>query len=90
MASYRGEFEFAHPRFPEGSQAAYSSTGPVDISSPDIIYSTEDNEAIDTYIRKNGPYIFLPSTIVLTACQLQLRGILYAGSKSPFSDTDNS
>jgi alcohol oxidase len=60
MASYRGEFEPGHPRFPQGSQAATgASTGPVDVSSPDIIYSTEDNQAIDTYHRERGLYILL-------------------------------
>jgi len=54
MASYRGEFEPGHPRYPEGSQAACkASTGPVDASSPDLIYSAEDNVAIDTYHREN-------------------------------------
>jgi alcohol oxidase len=55
MASYRGEFEPRHPRFPEGSQAAANvSTGPVDASSPNIVYSAEDNEAIDTFNREMG------------------------------------
>ena len=58
MASYRGEFESGHPSFPEGSQAATGAKpGPVAISSPDIVYSVEDNEAIDNHHRKTGPYI---------------------------------
>ena len=58
MASYRGEFEPGHPRFPEGSQAATGAKpGPVDISSPDIVYSAEDNEAIDIHNRESGLYI---------------------------------
>jgi alcohol oxidase len=61
MATYRGEFEPDHPRFPEGSQAGTRiSTGPVDVSSPDIIYSAEDNEAIDIFNRERGQSI--PST----------------------------
>lgn len=58
MASYRGEFEPGHPRYPEGSQAACKAlTGPVDVNSPEIIYSAEDNEAIDIYHRENSLYI---------------------------------
>jgi hypothetical protein len=69
MASYRGEFKPGHPRYPEGSQAATNaSTGPVDVSSPDITYSTEDDEAIDTYHRENGVYILLRS--ILVECSL--------------------
>ncbi|KAF8237035.1 alcohol oxidase [Tricholoma matsutake] len=57
MTSYRGEFAPGHPSFPEGSQAACKvATGPVDVSSPDIVYSSEDNEAIDAFHRKTiGP-----------------------------------
>jgi alcohol oxidase len=58
MASFRGEFKPTHPRFPEGSKAEAAATrGPVDVLSPDIAYSPEDNEAIDTFHRASGPYI---------------------------------
>jgi alcohol oxidase len=68
MASYRGEFEPGHPRYPEGSQAACkASTGPVDASSPDLIYSAEDNVAIDTYHRENSLYTTLEPVALLTA-----------------------
>ena len=70
MASYRGEYKHGHPRFSEGSQAATNaSASPVDISSPDIVYSAEDDEAIDTYCRETGLYYTrLPSIIyILTA-----------------------
>jgi hypothetical protein len=47
MASYRGKFQPGHPRFPIGSQTAINlSTAPVDVSSPNIAYSSEDNKAI--------------------------------------------
>lgn len=53
MACYRGEVEYRHPQFPEGSQAASRvSAGPVEASAADIIYSAEDNEAIDAFHRK--------------------------------------
>jgi hypothetical protein len=78
MACYRGEYVRDHPRFPEGSRAAVGvSTAPVDISSPDIIYSTEDNEAIDRYHRERGPYVLLLPIAMLTTSQLGLHGTLY-------------
>ena len=81
MTSYRGEFHPGHPQFPEGSQAsARILTGPVDVSSSDIIYSAEDNEAIDIFHRKSGqsiPSSSLQLISMFTVFQLGLRGILY-------------
>jgi len=60
MPSYRGELSTGHPSFAEGSQAASKpSTGPVAISAPNIIYSAEDDEAIDTFHRERGLFIIL-------------------------------
>lgn len=79
MACYRGEVEYRHPQFPEGSQAASRvSAGPVEASAADIIYSAEDNEAIDAFHRKRGLYIriLLCSIAMFIAFQLGLRIIL--------------
>lgn len=55
MDSYRGEFDLGHPQYPQGSRAANDgSAQPAGVSSPDIVYSDEDNQAIDEYHRKNG------------------------------------
>ncbi|KAG1784358.1 GMC oxidoreductase-domain-containing protein [Suillus plorans] len=52
MASYRGEVAAGHPDFPEGSAAACrEASGPVDLNAPDIVYTTEDDEAIDRFHR---------------------------------------
>ncbi|KAG1870401.1 GMC oxidoreductase-domain-containing protein [Suillus tomentosus] len=52
MASYRGEVAAGHPYFPEGSAAACrEASGPVDLNAPDIVYTTEDDEAIDRFHR---------------------------------------
>ncbi|KAJ7731929.1 hypothetical protein DFH07DRAFT_991055 [Mycena maculata] len=52
MEAYRGEFALEHPSFSTGSAAACGETeGPVPISAPDIVYSVEDDEAIDNYHR---------------------------------------
>jgi alcohol oxidase len=52
MPSYRGELAQAHPKFPERSAAACGeASGPVDINAPDIVYSAEDDEAIEQFHR---------------------------------------
>ncbi|KAG2037023.1 GMC oxidoreductase-domain-containing protein [Suillus americanus] len=52
MASYRGEVTAGHPNFPEGSAAACGEvSGPVDLNAPDIIYTAEDDEAINQFHR---------------------------------------
>jgi alcohol oxidase len=53
MASYRGEVPAGHPDFPEGSAAACrEASGPVDLNAPDIVYTAEDDEAIDRFHRE--------------------------------------
>lgn len=55
MQVYRGEFASGHPDFPEGSHAVPRAyVQPVEISSPDIKYSVEDDRAIDEFNRKSG------------------------------------
>ncbi|KAG2153874.1 GMC oxidoreductase-domain-containing protein [Suillus clintonianus] len=54
MSSYRGEVTAGHPDFPEGSAAACKEvSGPVDLNAPDIIYTAEDDEVIDKFVRDN-------------------------------------
>ncbi|KAG2153872.1 GMC oxidoreductase-domain-containing protein [Suillus clintonianus] len=54
MPSYRGEITAGHPSFPEGSAAACGKqTGPVDLNAPDIIYTAEDDKAIEKFHRDN-------------------------------------
>ena len=55
MKYYRGEVVSSHPKFPKGSAAEIrGSATPVDISAPDIVYTKEDDEAIDRYNREIG------------------------------------
>ena len=54
MPIFDGELLEGNPTFAKGSSAAYADSGPADISAPDIIYSADDDEAIDTYIRNFG------------------------------------
>lgn len=54
MPSYRGEFVPLHPKFPEGSAAAcVSLDGPPDVANiKDIVYTPEDNAAIEAWARQ--------------------------------------
>ncbi|KAG2088378.1 uncharacterized protein F5147DRAFT_587704, partial [Suillus discolor] len=52
MSSYRGEVTAGYPDFPEGSAAACKeASGPVDLNAPDIIYTAEDDKAINQFHR---------------------------------------
>ena len=58
MKLYHGDLQVGHPAFAEGSQAATQSVGtPVEISASKIVYSKEDDDAIDEYHRRTGSYI---------------------------------
>ena len=55
MEFYRGDLQVGHPSFAEGSQAATQLAGvPVEISAPKIVYSKEDDDAIDEFHRRTG------------------------------------
>ena len=57
MEFYRGDFQDGHPTFAEGSQAATQLAGtPVEISASKIVYSKEDDDAIDEFHRRTGSY----------------------------------
>ncbi|KIJ67561.1 GMC oxidoreductase [Hydnomerulius pinastri MD-312] len=52
MPCYRGEVAPGHPQFAADSPAlCKEADGPVPISAPDIVYSAEDDEAIDDFHR---------------------------------------
>jgi len=55
MKFYRGEVISSHPKFPKGSAAeTRSSAMPVQIKAPDIVYTKEDDEAIDLFNRESA------------------------------------
>jgi alcohol oxidase len=57
MKFYRGDLQIEHPNFAEGSQAATQKADtPVEISVSEIVYSKEDDNAIDEYHRRKGSY----------------------------------
>ncbi|EJD41743.1 putative methanol oxidase [Auricularia subglabra TFB-10046 SS5] len=53
MPCYRGEFVPAHPAFLPGSKAACAfAPGPVPLDEPDMMYSSEDDAALETWVRQ--------------------------------------
>ena len=54
---YHGDFQVGHPAFSEGSQAATQPIGtPMEISASKIVYSKEDDDAIDERHRRAGSH----------------------------------
>ncbi|KAI1785923.1 alcohol oxidase-like protein [Ganoderma leucocontextum] len=55
MSSYRGEYTPDRPKFPAGSAAAVppNHTTPISIDAPDIVYTKEDDQAIDDFLKAN-------------------------------------
>jgi alcohol oxidase len=53
MPSYRGEHALLHPRFPEGSAAACVRLNGPPEEVEDIVYSPDDNAAVEAYVRQN-------------------------------------
>ncbi|KIK56895.1 hypothetical protein GYMLUDRAFT_173601 [Collybiopsis luxurians FD-317 M1] len=53
MKSYRGELASGHPKFIEGTPASVvpRAPGPVSTSASDIVYTAEDDKAIDDFLR---------------------------------------
>lgn len=57
MPHYRGELQLKHPVFPAGSAAECKERdGPVPIDAPNIVYTTEDDKAIDHFHRTQGEF----------------------------------
>ncbi|KAJ7738319.1 GMC oxidoreductase-domain-containing protein [Mycena metata] len=52
LPSFRGVFFPGHPQFPEVSAAAVEETTPVPLDAPKIVWSAEDDKAIDVFLRQ--------------------------------------
>ena len=67
MPHFRGEPPILHPAFPPGGPASVitHADGPVAFDSPRIVYSKEDERALEAFAYANGAYIMcsLLSTI---------------------------
>ncbi|KAF7348436.1 GMC oxidoreductase [Mycena venus] len=53
LPSFRGAFDMGHPQFSHDSPAALKDTAPVSLEAANIVYTAEDDLAIDTYMRQN-------------------------------------
>ena len=59
MPLYRGELPEWHPAFPAGSDAASKVVNtPVGIDAPKLVYTAEDDAAIDEFHRNRGTVSF--------------------------------
>ncbi|KAI0810323.1 GMC oxidoreductase [Xylaria sp. FL0064] len=67
MEIFRGEVAITHPEFPAGSQAACTE-GPVLDSTAELQYSSEDDRAIEDWLRKNVNTTWHP----LGTCRMSL------------------
>ena len=55
MGCYRGEYVANHPEFAKASVAVcQEEIKPAAVDAPDLVYSEEDERAIDAYTRKFG------------------------------------
>ncbi|CAE6472065.1 unnamed protein product [Rhizoctonia solani] len=55
MPGYRGEYAPLHPRFPEGSAAScIRLDGPPSVSVQDLVYTPDDNIAVEEFVRERG------------------------------------
>ena len=55
MSCYRGEYVPNHPEFSAGSAAiCQAEIKPAAFDAPDIVYTEEDEKAIEAYTRKFG------------------------------------
>ena len=58
MPVFRGECAAIHPKFAEGSSAGLILEGqPLALSAPKVVYSPEDDQAIEDYVRAQGTSI---------------------------------
>jgi alcohol oxidase len=56
MSHFRGEPAAAHPAFAPGGTASIvaHAEGPVALDAPRIVYSDEDERALEAYVRAKG------------------------------------
>jgi hypothetical protein len=56
MPHFRGEPTVLHPAFPPGGPASVvaHAEGPIAFDTPRIVYSEEDERALEGYVRSRG------------------------------------
>ena len=60
MPHFRGEYASLHPSFSPGGSASViaHAEGPVALNAPRVMYSEEDERALEAYVRKGGVWNF--------------------------------
>ncbi len=67
MSMLRAPLLPAHPQFGQDSKAAFAEPGPVPFDAPKIIYSAEDDAAIDANVRNMGESFLLESFVLISS-----------------------
>jgi alcohol oxidase len=64
MPHYRGEPSMLHPAFAQGGPASVveNAEGPVSFDAPRVVYSDEDERALEAFVRANGSWL-LPFSV---------------------------
>jgi hypothetical protein len=69
MPLFRGELAMMHPKFPEGSDAAVIESGqPTPMDAPTLVYTKEDDKAIEIYTREFGERTSISLTETSLTC----------------------
>ena len=78
MPHFRGEPSVLHPSFAPGGPASVveHAEGPVPFDAPRIVYSEEDERALETFARANGP-LFLLFPVPLKPFRYSLAAFLF-------------
>ena len=77
MPHFSGEPPTLHPAFPPGGPASIvpHAEGPIAFDTPRIIYSEEDERALEEFVRANGTLLLLfPLHYSLTLLRLDVLG----------------
>ena len=74
MPHFSGEPPTLHPAFPPGGPASIvpHAEGPIAFDTPRIVYSEEDEDALEAFIRANGALLLFPLHYSLTSLRFDV------------------
>lgn len=73
MPSFRGEYAPLHPEFPKGSAAAcVRLDGPPPTDMEDIAHTTEDDAAVEEFVRNRSDTTWHPVSYLILCMRAQL------------------
>src|ERR1700761_6825617 len=82
MPHFRGEPPALHPASMPGGPASVvaHAEGPIAFDTPRIVYSEEDERALEAFVRANGALLLLfPLHYLLTSLRFDVRGCSFHG-----------